>query len=315
MTTLPCALTLQPEYRDYLWGGQRLRPGMLTAEAWVIYENDRIASGPLAGQTLAEAAAYFGEDLLGQAVVERRGRRFPLLIKLLDCNQWLSLQVHPNDQQALLLEGPGQNGKTEAWHILEAAADAELIAGLKAGTTADEMARAIRRGTILELSRYEKVQAGDTVFVQAGTIHALGPGLLVYEVQQTSDLTYRVFDWNRPQTGSRVLHIDKSLAVANPEACSRPTPPPVLQDGQRQIVCQSDYFTLELLKSRTKRVDLDTRSLSFHALTIIEGAARFTSLDGQVPLARFESLLIPAATGAYSLEPQAGGFRALLSNL
>ena len=312
---LPCALTFQPEYRDYLWGGQRLRPGTLTAEAWVIYENNRITSGPLDGQTLGEAVTRFGTDLLGQAVVERRGLHFPLLIKLLDCNQWLSLQVHPNDQQALQLEGPGQSGKTEAWYILEAEADAKLIAGLKAGTTPAEMAEAIRKGTILDAAQYETVHTGNTIFMPAGTIHALGPGVLVYEVQQSSDLTYRVFDWNRPQTGSRILHIDKSLVVADSTASSHPLPLPILKDGQCRVLCQSEYFTLEILNSRTQVLELNTHGQSFHTLTVIEGALRFSSGGEQFPLSRFESLLVPAVTGAYRLEPLSGGFRALKSSL
>ena len=312
---LPSALMFTPEYRDYLWGGQRLRPGLLTAEAWVIYENDRIASGPLAGQTLAQAAAEYGAELLGQPVIDRRGPRFPLLIKLLDCHQWLSLQVHPDDRQAARLEGPGQNGKTEAWHVLEADPEARLIAGLKPGTSADQMAQAIRNGSIEKLSQYETVRAGDTIFMPAGTIHALGPGLLVYEVQESSDFTYRVFDWNRPQTPNRVLHIEKSLAVADPSAGSRPVPLPVLQDGQVQLLCQSEYFTLELLNSSTRSLELDTQGRSFHALTVIAGAACFSSGSEQVSLGRFETLLVPAAAGAYRLEPQAGSFQALRSSL
>ena len=312
---LPRALIFTPEYRDYIWGGQRLRPGLLTAEAWVIYENDRIASGPLAGKTLAQIATEYGADLLGQPVIDRRGSRFPLLIKLLDCNQWLSLQVHPNDQQALELEGPDQNGKTEAWHILTAEPQAQLIAGLKAGTTAVEMTTAIRRGTILGLSQYETVQTGDTLFMRAGTIHALGPGLLVYEVQQSSDLTYRVFDWNRPQTGTRVLHLDKSLAVVNPAATCQPQPMPPLQDGQLRYLVQSEYFNLEILNSQTQSLILDTHGQTFHAVTIITGAAHFTSGRERVLLNRLDSLLVPAATGAYRLDPQPGGFRALRSTL
>lgn len=312
---LPRALRFTPEYRDYVWGGQRLRPGILTAEAWVIYENDRIASGPLAGKTLGEVSAEFGADLLGPAVLERRGPLFPLLIKLLDCNQWLSLQVHPNDQQARQLEGSGQSGKTEAWHILEAELGARLIAGLKPGTSAAGMAQAIRAGTVQELSQYESVRAGDTIFMSAGTIHALGPGLLVYEVQESSDLTYRVYDWGRPQSATRVLHIDKSLAVADPSAGRRPVPLPAFQDGQCQILCQSEYFKLEILNSQTQSLSLDTSGQSFHALTVIEGTARFSSGSEQVSLSQFETLLVPADAGAYRLEPQAGGFRALRSRL
>ena len=312
---LPRALTFTPEYRDYIWGGQRLRPGTLTAEAWVIYENDHIASGSLGGRTLGEVVSQYGTALLGQAVIEQRGPHFPLLIKLLDCNQWLSLQVHPNDQQAVELEGPGQNGKTEAWYILEAAADSKIIAGVKPGTSAEGLAEAIRQGTILDIAQFVPVKTGDTIFMRAGTIHALGPALLIYEVQQSSDITYRVFDWNRPQTSGRLLHIDKSLAVADPAATSQAYPIPVLQDGQRQILCQSEYFTLEMLNAQEQTLELDTLGQSFHALTIIEGKARFSCGGEKYSLDRFESLLVPAATGAYRLEPLGGGFSALKSSL
>ena len=196
-------LQLIPEYRDYLWGGQRLRPGTLTAEAWIVYEGDRIANGSLHGQTLAEAAQQLGADLLGQKTVSRTGTRFPLLIKILDCNDWLSVQVHPNDEQARQMEGPDQFGKTEAWHILEAVDGAQLIAGVKEGTTAEALAAAIRNGTIIDRVQYHAAHTGDTIFMPAGTLHALGPGFLVYEVQQTSNITYRIFDWNRPASAGR----------------------------------------------------------------------------------------------------------------
>jgi mannose-6-phosphate isomerase len=143
----------------------------------------------------------------------------------------------------------------------------------------------------------------------------LGPGLLVYEVQETSDITYRVFDWNRPQTSSRLLHIDKSLAVAEPAASSLALPTPVLQDGQHQTLCQSEFFTLEMLYAQKQTLELDTLGQSFHALTIIEGAARFSSGDEQLSIGRFESLVVPAVTGSYCLEPQGGGFRALKASL
>ncbi len=139
--TLNSFLKLSPEYRDYVWGGDRLRPRHSpTAEAWVIWENDRIETGPLAGKSLAEAALEYSSDLLGEKAVARTGMRFPLLVKILDCAQWLSLQVHPNDEQVLQLEGPGQFGKTEAWHILEAESGAKLIAGVKPGTSPMELA-------------------------------------------------------------------------------------------------------------------------------------------------------------------------------
>src|SRR5512141_2326089 len=142
------ALGLEPQYREYVWGGNRLRPGQVTAEAWVVYEGNRITSGPLAGRTLSDAAAEFGPALLGERVIARTGMRFPLLVKLLDCAQWLSLQVHPNNEQAVRLEGPGHFGKTEAWHILEAGAGAELLGGLRPGTGPADLEQAIRKGTL-----------------------------------------------------------------------------------------------------------------------------------------------------------------------
>lgn len=309
MLTQP--LRLLPEYRDYVWGGDRLRPGITpTAEAWVVYEGDRVAAGVFAGRTLGELAAEQGEALLGTRPFRKMGNRFPLLIKLLDCAQWLSLQVHPNDELAVALEGPGQFGKTEAWHVIEAAPNAALIAGMKPGTTAEDLAEAIRRGTILEYVQTLPVRAGDTIFMPAGTIHALGPGLLIYEIQQASDWTYRVYDWGRPETPARRLHIEKSLAVARPDATASILPLPALQDGDSALLCQSPYFRLETLRAGMQPLNLDTRGESFHALTVLEGAVRIVTADGEETLNRLETALLPAACGAYRLEPLTP-FRAL----
>jgi mannose-6-phosphate isomerase len=303
---LSAPFQLIPQYRDYLWGGQRLRPGLPTAEAWVVYEHDQIASGPFAGRTLAEAAAQDAIGLLGAHTVTRTGARFPLLIKILDCAQWLSLQVHPDDAAAERLEGPGCFGKTEAWHVLDAAPDAQLIAGMRPGTTAEALAAAIRDGTILDFVQYQAVQAGDTVFMPARTIHALGPGLLIYEVQQTSDLTYRVFDWNRPATPGRVLHIEKSLAVADPSAAAPARPAPALVAGEEAELVACPYFTLDLIVGREQAIAGDTAGQTFHALTVIEGAAEVVARDGALRLNRFDSAVIPAACGAYEIRPLDG---------
>jgi mannose-6-phosphate isomerase len=303
---LSAAFQLIPQYRDYLWGGQRLRPGLPTAEAWVVYEHDQIASGPFAGRTLAEAAAQDAIGLLGAHIVTRTGARFPLLIKILDCAQWLSLQVHPDDAAAERLEGPGHFGKTEAWHVLDATPDAQLIAGMRPGTTAEALAAAIRDGTILDFVQYQAVEAGDTVFMPARTIHALGPGLLIYEVQQTSDLTYRVFDWNRPASPGRVLHIEKSLAVADPSAAAPARPAPALAAGEEAELVACPYFTLDLIVGREQAIAGDTAGQTFHALTVIEGAAEVVARDGVLRLDRFDSAVIPAACGAYVIRPLEG---------
>lgn len=303
MTAMNTLLQLMPEYHARVWGGDRLRAGdEPIGEAWIVYEHNRIAGGRLAGRTLADAAAEMGANLLGEAVVAQTGNRFPLLIKLLDCRDWLSVQVHPNDEQARQLEGPDQFGKTEAWHILEADEGARVIAGVKPGATPEAIAEAIRNGTILDWAQYHPVHAGDTVYMPAGTLHALGPGLLIYEVQQTSDITYRVFDWNRPATSGRALHIDKSLTVTNAAATGDIKHLPAALRTETQLVA-SPYFMLDLLMSESEPLAVDTRNESFHALTVIDGAANVVAGREQVTLRRFETVIVPAATGAYQLQP------------
>jgi mannose-6-phosphate isomerase len=296
-------LQLTPEYRDYVWGGQRLRPGTLTAEAWIVYEDDRIANGSLQGHTLAEAAQQLGADLLGQKTVSRTGTRFPLLIKILDCNDWLSVQVHPNDAQARQMEGPDQFGKTEAWYILEANDEAQLIAGVKEGTIAEVLAAAIRHGTIIDHVQFHSARTGDSIFMPAGTLHALGPGFLVYEVQQTSNITYRIFDWNRPASAGRALHIEQAVAVTNPQGTGQIQPAVDLQpDAQRQLI-QCPYFTLDLLTAQSQPLTLNTRGASFHAITVIDGRGALECGDERLSLNRFETVLVAAKAGAYRLSP------------
>lgn len=312
---MPKLLHLIPEYRDYVWGGQRLRPGQLTAEAWIVSELDRIAAGPLAGKTLSEAAQELGSALLGDQVVARTGMRFPLLIKLLDCNEWLSIQVHPNDEQAAQLEGPGQFGKTEAWHILEAQPGAHLIAGVRPGTTAETLAQTIHNGTLEAYAAYHTIHSGDTVFMPAGTLHALGPGLLVYEVQESSDITYRIFDWNRPLKAGRTLHIEQAIAVTNPQATGQIQPAVDLRADDRRTLVTCAYFTLELLAAQTEPLALDTGGASFHAMTIIEGQGSIECEEEQISLGRFDTALVMAQAGKYqlrSLGPR--GVRALMSS-
>jgi mannose-6-phosphate isomerase len=312
--TLNSFLRLEPEYRDYVWGGNRLRPGHNpTAEAWVVFEGDKISSGALAGKTLSEAALEFKESLLGTRPFSRTAARFPLLIKILDCAQWLSLQVHPNDKQAIEIEGPGQFGKTEAWHVLDAEPDAKLIAGLKPGTQAAELAKSIRNGTIINHVQYANVNQGDTVFMPAGTLHALGPGLLIYEVQQTSDWTYRVYDWGRPETEKRRLHIDKSIQVTRADFTAPIISAPALQDGERHKLIECEYFTLEILSANKNPIHLDTRRESFHAITVIEGKAQLKSDTENVVLEKFQTVLVPASLGKYEFQPLEN-CRALKSN-
>ncbi len=306
---------LIPQYREYVWGGRRLRPhhALQTAEAWIVYEENLIESGPHQGMTLAQAAEEFGQRLLGSRAIARTGSRFPLLIKILDCAEWLSLQVHPDDRQARDLAGEGHFGKTEAWHVLQAQAGAQLIAGLKPGAGGSKLKEAVLSGAVIDLVQFMDVQAGDTLLMLPGTVHALGPGLLMYEVQQTSDLTYRVYDWDRPQTPERGLHLHESLQVVAEERQCRVKPLPNIGDGRTAVLCQSEYFHLRRLYSKLKPIEFDTKGESFHALTAIQGEGVVAVSGKEYQLSPFDTLVVPADCGLYTLRAFESEFHALLA--
>ncbi len=300
----PSPFTLEPQYREYVWGGSKLRPAVVpTAEAWAVYENNRVSCGEYAGATLAELTRRFGAELLGARAANPTGGRFPVLVKLLDCAQWLSLQVHPNDEQARRLEGEGFFGKTEAWHVLEAEPEARLLAGLKPGVQAEEIRRALRSGEIVELTQSIAPRPGDTLFMSPGTLHALGPGLLIYEIQQTSDVTYRAYDWGRPQTETRQLHIEKALQVINPAAAAALLPDQPMRDGEIRTLTRCEYFQLEKIAAEEKPVALNTRGESFHALTVVEGRCEIRAGGEVFPLEKFQTLFVPALRGEYQIVP------------
>jgi mannose-6-phosphate isomerase len=293
---------LTPTYRDYVWGGKRLRPqAEITAEAWVVFEEDRVADGPHTGKTLAEVVQLEGEALLGSQPIALTGKRFPLLIKLLDCARWLSLQVHPNDEQARRLAGPGFYGKTEAWYVVEADPGAQLISGFCPGVTREKIQAAVGKKAILDIVENRNVKAGDTIFIPPGTMHALGPGLLIYEVQQSSDLTYRVYDWDRPATGTRKLHIQESMEVLDPDCAGNvlPTDPNPANGRQKLVSCK--YFSLELIAGRSASVPVDLQGKSFSALTALNGPIKIHSDEWSFEMAALETVLIPAISGKYQV--------------
>jgi len=297
-------LQLVPEYRERVWGGRRLRAeGPPVGEAWIVYEHNRIAAGPWAGRTLAEAAEAEGEALQGRAAAARTGKRFPLLLKLLDCADWLSVQVHPNDEQANRLHGLGHFGKTEAWHLLAVEPGARLIAGVKPGAAPEAVAKAIREGSIMDWVQYHSVQAGDTVYIPAGTLHALGPGLFLYEIQQTSDITYRIYDWGRPASAGRELHVDESVIAVNPRLSGDLTPAPRLRADGRQPLVSGEYFSLEVMTGAAGPVVSNTGGESFHALTVVEGAAEVVCGNDHVVLKPYENIIVAADAGEYAVRP------------
>jgi mannose-6-phosphate isomerase len=280
-----------------------LRPGAeITAEAWIVCAEDEIADGPYAGQTLNKIVELEGEALLGTKAVALTGNHFPLLIKLLDCARWLSLQVHPNDEQAKRLEGPDHFGKTEAWFVIEAEEGAQLINGFQQGVTWEDIKNAVGKKDILKLVKRQYVQAGDTFFIRPGTIHSLGSGLLIYEVQQNSDITYRVYDWDRPMTGKRKLHIKESISVLNPDNQGIVIPSNINNCilGRKKLV-SCDYFSLELIAGHSGSVHIDIKGESFSALTVLNDPITVHGIGWSFELHSLETLLIPAICSEYCI--------------
>lgn len=296
-------LKLMPEYHERVWGGTRLMPDAdePIGEAWVVYEGNVVSGGTWDGATLEAVAADLGSELLGSRAAEMTGNRFPLLVKLLDSRDWLSVQVHPNDRQALELEGPNQFGKTEAWYVLDAEPGARLISGLTGDLTPDLLRRAIEGGTLERYLNHVDVQTGDAIFTPAGQVHAIGPGLFIYEVQQTSDITYRLFDWNRPASQGRELHLDKGTAVAAPGDPEAGKPVTTRTSDGAETLVECPYFALDSVTHGSGRVQLRTEGISFHALTVAEGDVTLRSDSGDFSLGPLDSIVVPAATLEYEL--------------
>ena len=217
-------LRFEPIYQYRLWGGRRLS-GLLSAplpgggpigEAWLLSDRDdhqsQVANGPLKGQTIGELMKEFRGQLMGK--LAPRFRRFPLLLKFLDARELLSVQVHPSDAHPELLP-PGETSKTEAWVVIEANKGSHIYAGLKPGTTADDLRHSLTDGTIVDHLVNIVPKSGEGVFIPAGTVHTLGGGVVVFEIQQNSDVTFRLYDWNHvdAKTGKpRPLQVDQALA-------------------------------------------------------------------------------------------------------
>ncbi|WP_036199728.1 type I phosphomannose isomerase catalytic subunit [Meiothermus ruber] len=275
-----------------VWGGTRLAKHLgLEAqepigELWLAYDQNRIRSGLLAGRTLAEALPELGPGFIGRAAYSRYGLELPLLVKLLDTAEWLSVQVPPDDAYAHTVEAAtGFHGKTEAWYILEG--EGEIVYGLRAPMERESLAQAAQGGALWGWLQREWVVPGQVIPVPAGTIHALGPGLLLYEVQQRSDLTYRLYDYGRP----RELHLQKGLDVARLEPTPLPRPTP-LPAHHKEILLAGEAFVLERYQL-CGRLTLQAPADSFLLLTLVAGGGEW--LEG--PLWWGDTLLIGAGEG------------------
>jgi len=302
-------LLLEPIPVERPWGdrrlvracGKRFPPEARIGESWETGNEARVRSGPLAGRTLGELVAQFGAELLGQ-----RGRAasepfgdFPLLIKLIDADDVLSVQVHPDDEQAAPL---GQRGKTEAWHILAADPGAELIVGLTEPLDPPALRQRIARGDLPQVLAHLPVQPGDTVVVPAGTLHAIGPGILLYEIQEQSDVTYRFYDWGRVDTQGRgrPLHIEEGLAVLRPERRAQRTRPLPLDDW-RSMLAACRYFLLERWAIADRRALTRQPDQTPLVLTCLEGTLVIQTGRDELHLGRGETALVPATVASFAL--------------
>ncbi len=306
-------LRFRPLLRRYIWGGRKLEsclgkklgPGDDYAESWEICDRGPdqsvVASGPLAGTTLGQLVAERGEELLGR---HHPQTRFPLLLKFLDAARTLSVQVHPDDARAAQLDPPDL-GKTEAWVVLAAEPDSTIYAGLRSGVDRHGLAAAIRQGNCQEVLHQFHPAPGDCVFLPAGTVHALGKGLLVAEIQQASDTTYRLFDWNRtgPDGKPRPLHIEQGLEVIDdgrgPVEPQRPRP-----TGRRGVsrLVECDKFLLDRWQYDSPRTAGGDRRC--HILCVLEGALQVEGDPADALLPRGGTVLLPARIGPVELIPQ-----------
>lgn len=302
MTTLG-PLLLEPQERELIWGGHALveRYGKHASreatigESWECYDGNRIASGPHASATVADLRATLGAQLMGAADATAP---FPLLTKIIDARAPLSVQVHPGDAYARRVEGQ-PNGKTECWVILEAEPAAKIVLGWKRDTSRDEYLERVRDGSLGELLREVLVKAGDVFHLPAGTMHAIGAGIVLFETQQTSDLTYRIFDYNRLGADGkpRPLHVDKAADVLDYRAATRGALAPLaytLDGVERTLLVADPNFTVERIALSSERhpIDCDGMPLVVFALGApIELEARGATLR----LAPYQSALVPAA--------------------
>ena len=312
-------LTFQPLLKRYLWGGRRLgtvlgKPlgeGGDYAESWEVVDHGKdqtiVASGSLAGMTLGELVRTRGAELFGKSAPQNR---FPLLFKYLDSQRDLSVQVHPDDAAAARLDPPDL-GKTEAWVILDALPGAKVYAGLVPGLDRAGLAREVAAGRTEQCLAWFEPRPGDCLFIPAGTVHALGAGLLVAEIQQASDTTYRLFDWNRVGLDGqpRQLHIEQAPRAIDYSATRiQPQTPQPTERPQVERLVACDKFVLDRWRVEPALLPLPLgegqgEGLSiggderFHIVSVLEGQARLAELH----LSRGQTVLLPASLGAVPL--------------
>ncbi len=295
-------LVLEPREREMIWGGRALverygktaAPEAKIGESWECFDTNRVTNGALAGATLADLRERFGAQLTGTA---DPAQPFPLLTKIIDARAALSVQVHPDDAYARRVEAQPV-GKTECWYVLEAEPDAKIVLGWNRDITREEFMAGVRDGSLGELLRYVPARAGDVFHLPAGTMHAIGAGIVLFETQQTSDLTYRIFDYNRVGVDGkpRELHVAKAADVLDYRAERHGALAPLHYDldGLARTTLIADvHFTVERIALGPERgaLDLEGNPLVVFAL---DRPLVLETRGESVRLAPYQSAVIPA---------------------
>lgn len=298
-------LKFNPILKERLWGGTKLRDVLnksiendITGESWELStvngDVSVVSNGDLVGTSLQELINTKTNDLLGKSVVERFGTDFPILIKFIDAKQDLSIQLHPNDE--LAKKRHNSFGKTEMWYVMDADQDAELIVGFNKDVAKDEYANSIKNDTLLDLLNYEKVKEGDTFFINTGKIHAIGAGVLLAEIQQTSDITYRVFDFNRKDKNGnlRELHTEQALDAIDYTKKDDFKVAYSTEKNEVNTMVDCPYFKTNFIEL-TENIKQDVTSRdSFTIYMCVGGSATVKNEFGEANLVKGETILVPA---------------------
>jgi mannose-6-phosphate isomerase len=305
-------LLMLPGFDPRPWGTHDLSPiypnrkfEEKIGEAWLTGDDCKIANGPLTGQTLAQVSEKYQRELVGDAA--RDSRRFPLLLKFLFPHEKLSVQVHPDDQQARRVDQPW--GKTECWYVAHAKPGSQIALGLKPGVTVAQLEQAIQETTAEELLNWLNVYTGDMIYVSGGTVHTLGPGSVIVETQQQSDTTYRLYDYGRP----RELHLQAGLAAVKLKVASgkvvRRAPAPIPGSKNRQApLVVAPYFVVDMFEAKEAQ-KLTTRDesgkSSAQILVALEGCGivEVAGMDS-VTMAKGDAVVVPASVERFMVRPQ-----------
>ena len=305
-------IKLLPAFKDYLWGGTKLKTDFgkksdldIVAESWELSTHKDgqsvVAEGTDAGLTLSEYIDKHGEGILGSNA--QTFDYFPILIKLIDAKDNLSIQVHPSDDYALKNEG--EYGKTEMWYVLDANEGASLYYGFKSEITKDEFEERINNNTLLDVLNKVEVHKGDMFFIESGTVHAIGKGIVICEIQQNSNTTYRVYDYDRRDANGnpRELHVKKAIDVSNlaPADQNRSASETVEHEGfsvTRLAECK--YFTVDKVEVDSK-ADLTVSTDSFKSIVVTDGNGVLTFDGENMDINKGDSIFIPAQNAEYSV--------------